>query len=386
MLDIINLTDGRRLGSLYDLDIDMATGRVRALIVPGESGLLGVTARGEIEIPWSRVRKIGVDVILVEMPDWQGVAPGGAAPRWCSPAPQGPTGVRAVGPAERGRHSPAGGGNPFPIPSPSSGSPGRGGGLTRQGRPGHHCSASDHRERPGTRLTQGGSSREERHSIPTGRLVGGSPSRRRPMVPGDQTGRPAGPPDHRLHLAALIRLGSRRGRGHTSRFWPAPSPRINRTARYRPAGCRRLGVVSGKCGPAGHQVGPVPRPVAGQHLLGQGSPPPPGASPPPSRDRRLRRPAPRAPSVPARGRPHPELEGLIPGWSLWATTWSRTSPAAGPSSGSTPAGLRQFAPRLASGGAPSSRRPTMPGTITRGLGPRRHDGAGGAARRGGLSK
>lgn len=69
MLDIINLTDGRRLGSLYDLDIDMTTGRVRSLIVPGESSLLGVARSGEIEIPWSRVRKIGVDVILVEMPE-----------------------------------------------------------------------------------------------------------------------------------------------------------------------------------------------------------------------------------------------------------------------------------------------------------------------------
>lgn len=81
MLDIINLTDGRRLGSLYDLDIDMATGRVRALIVPGESGLLGMTHGGEIEIPWSRVRKIGVDVILVEMPELgQGVAPQAGGP------------------------------------------------------------------------------------------------------------------------------------------------------------------------------------------------------------------------------------------------------------------------------------------------------------------
>ncbi|BAS27697.1 YlmC/YmxH family sporulation protein [Limnochorda pilosa] len=81
MLDIINLTDGRRLGSLYDLDIDMTTGRVRSLIVPGESGLLGVARGSEIEIPWNRVRRIGVDVILVEMPELgQGVSTQPGAP------------------------------------------------------------------------------------------------------------------------------------------------------------------------------------------------------------------------------------------------------------------------------------------------------------------
>src|SRR5690606_41230029 len=69
MLDIINLTDGRRLGSLYDLDIDMATGRVRALIVPGESGLLGMPRGGEGESPWSRVRKRAVGAMLLEVPE-----------------------------------------------------------------------------------------------------------------------------------------------------------------------------------------------------------------------------------------------------------------------------------------------------------------------------
>lgn len=75
MLDVINVTDGRRLGNLYDIDLDAETGQIRALVVPAErpSWFAFFRATGpDIEIPWSSIVKIGVDVILVELPEHAG--------------------------------------------------------------------------------------------------------------------------------------------------------------------------------------------------------------------------------------------------------------------------------------------------------------------------
>lgn len=79
--DVINVTDGRRLGTLYDLDIDLQTGRVRALILPGPGRGRWFWARErDLEIPWSDVVKVGVDVILVELPSHVSLRPVSRAP------------------------------------------------------------------------------------------------------------------------------------------------------------------------------------------------------------------------------------------------------------------------------------------------------------------
>lgn len=72
-LDVINITDGRRLGNVFDLDLNVDTGAIKALVVPGERGLFSFFRAGpDLEIPWHRIVKIGVDVILVEMPEHAG--------------------------------------------------------------------------------------------------------------------------------------------------------------------------------------------------------------------------------------------------------------------------------------------------------------------------
>ncbi|WP_108669774.1 YlmC/YmxH family sporulation protein [Peribacillus acanthi] len=65
--DIVNIGDGKRLGTIVDLDIDPTTGKIEAIIVSGSGKLLGLFSREEdIIIPWNKIKKIGADVVLVE--------------------------------------------------------------------------------------------------------------------------------------------------------------------------------------------------------------------------------------------------------------------------------------------------------------------------------
>ena len=66
--DVINISDGRRLGRVADLEVDPDSGRVLALICPGIRSFLGFFAGPEQVIPWERVVRIGPDVILVDIP------------------------------------------------------------------------------------------------------------------------------------------------------------------------------------------------------------------------------------------------------------------------------------------------------------------------------
>jgi YlmC/YmxH family sporulation protein len=66
--DVVNSLDGKRLGFIRDIDIDLAEGRIKALILPGESRLMGLFGRNDdIIIEWGKIKRIGVDVILVEL-------------------------------------------------------------------------------------------------------------------------------------------------------------------------------------------------------------------------------------------------------------------------------------------------------------------------------
>lgn len=67
--EIINVLDGRRLGFIGDLDIDLEVGRIRGIIVPGQGKILGLFGRdNDIYIPWEKIVKIGLDVVLVDLP------------------------------------------------------------------------------------------------------------------------------------------------------------------------------------------------------------------------------------------------------------------------------------------------------------------------------
>lgn len=65
--EIIDIRSGCRYGYVGDLAIDLETGRVRALIVPGRLRLFGLLGRErETVFRWEDVRRFGEDIILVE--------------------------------------------------------------------------------------------------------------------------------------------------------------------------------------------------------------------------------------------------------------------------------------------------------------------------------
>lgn len=66
--DVINISDGRLLGNIGDVELDVNTGRIEAVIVPGPGRVLGLFGqKSEFRIPWQNIKKIGPDVILVDM-------------------------------------------------------------------------------------------------------------------------------------------------------------------------------------------------------------------------------------------------------------------------------------------------------------------------------
>lgn len=65
--EIINVSDGCRYGYPQDVAVELSTGQVTALIVPGRPRLFGLLGRDEdMIIPWPRVRQVGEDIILVD--------------------------------------------------------------------------------------------------------------------------------------------------------------------------------------------------------------------------------------------------------------------------------------------------------------------------------
>lgn len=69
--EVVNVVDGQRLGPIKDVDIDLGEGRVTALILPGPGRVLGLFGREqETVVPWNKIVKIGMDVILVEVPNY----------------------------------------------------------------------------------------------------------------------------------------------------------------------------------------------------------------------------------------------------------------------------------------------------------------------------
>lgn len=66
--EVINITDGKRLGFVQDVTADFKTGTISEIIVPGNTKFFNIFSNSnEVIIPWSSIKTIGEDIILVEL-------------------------------------------------------------------------------------------------------------------------------------------------------------------------------------------------------------------------------------------------------------------------------------------------------------------------------
>lgn len=64
--DVVNVSDGKVLGHIGDLEINTTTGKIDSLIIPGNGRMMGLLGReNDIVISWRNIVRIGTDVILV---------------------------------------------------------------------------------------------------------------------------------------------------------------------------------------------------------------------------------------------------------------------------------------------------------------------------------
>ena len=72
-LDVVNMEEGRYLGSICDVDLHPETGRINALIVDQMRPFNFFFSRkhSDLEIPWRDVVLVGVDVVLVRNRTWK---------------------------------------------------------------------------------------------------------------------------------------------------------------------------------------------------------------------------------------------------------------------------------------------------------------------------
>lgn len=66
--DVINIKDCKKIGRVCDLEFDECSGCIRKIIVPGGDKILSfLRCEPDIVIPFKDIRKIGPDIILVDI-------------------------------------------------------------------------------------------------------------------------------------------------------------------------------------------------------------------------------------------------------------------------------------------------------------------------------
>ncbi|MDP4162731.1 MAG: YlmC/YmxH family sporulation protein [Bacillota bacterium] len=64
--DVVNVGDGKKLGNISDIEIDLITGKIEAVVISSGGRVLGFFGKDDdVVIPWKNIIKIGEDVILV---------------------------------------------------------------------------------------------------------------------------------------------------------------------------------------------------------------------------------------------------------------------------------------------------------------------------------
>ena len=67
--EVKNIFDGKSLGYVCDIEINLQAGTIDGIVLPGSRGIFNLFGKGEedIVIRWSDVKTVGEDVILVDV-------------------------------------------------------------------------------------------------------------------------------------------------------------------------------------------------------------------------------------------------------------------------------------------------------------------------------
>ena len=66
--DIINISDGTKIGNIIDINIDPYNGKIDSLVIEKSTFVFNpFTNRGEFVIRFNQIEKIGEDVIIVRL-------------------------------------------------------------------------------------------------------------------------------------------------------------------------------------------------------------------------------------------------------------------------------------------------------------------------------
>ena len=66
--NIVNINDGKNIGNIIDIIIDNENGTISSLVLESKSNMLSfLNKENFIEVKWKSIKKIGEDVILVDL-------------------------------------------------------------------------------------------------------------------------------------------------------------------------------------------------------------------------------------------------------------------------------------------------------------------------------
>lgn len=66
--EVISLSEGKILGFVVDVNADFNSGEINSINVAKTGKLFsGMVGKNNVTIPWEKIEKIGVDVILVNL-------------------------------------------------------------------------------------------------------------------------------------------------------------------------------------------------------------------------------------------------------------------------------------------------------------------------------
>jgi YlmC/YmxH family sporulation protein len=67
--EVINIYDGKSLGYVYDIEVNLEKGIIEGIIVPSQKSFFNFFGKGDNDyvIKWKDIKRIGDDVILVDV-------------------------------------------------------------------------------------------------------------------------------------------------------------------------------------------------------------------------------------------------------------------------------------------------------------------------------